>query len=180
YESSSAVLYNEELSWAYHYFSYVKDEIQVLFLRRFITPMGILGSQELRYSILEWTGNSMVLNHVSHDGDLTHKMTLIRAALDVDHMQPGLLSLKANYPNPFNPVTTITVESENESFGDLSIFNLQGQWVRTLYSGSFHPGQSTYRWHGIDHRGNPVSSGTYLYRLRVNGRVISRKMVLFK
>ena len=55
YESSSAVIYNEELSWAYHYFSYVKDEIQVLFLRRFITPMGILGSQELRYSILEWT-----------------------------------------------------------------------------------------------------------------------------
>ncbi|SUZ56053.1 uncharacterized protein METZ01_LOCUS8907 [marine metagenome] len=180
YESSSTVIYNEELSWAYHYFSYDKDEIQVLFLRRFITPIGVLGSQELRYSILEWTGNSMVLNHVSHDGDLTHKMTLNRAALDVDHMQPGLLSLKANYPNPFNPVTTITVESENESFGDLSIFNLQGQWVRTLYSGSFHPGQSTYRWHGIDHRGNPVSSGTYLYRLRVNGRVISRKMVLFK
>ena len=95
-------------------------------------------------------------------------------------MKPELFLLKPNYPNPFNPATTITVESEYESIGNLSIFNLQGHWVKTLHSGSFYPGQSTYRWYGIDHMGDPVSSGTYFYRLRINGRDISRKMVLFK
>jgi len=180
YESNSTVIYNEDLSWAYHYSSYDKEDVQLLFFRRFITPIGVLGSQELRYSIDEWTGDYIVLNHVSDNGDLTHKIILNRSALNVDQLKPDLFSLKPNYPNPFNPATTITVESEFESIGNLSIFNLQGHWVKTLHSGSFYPGQSTYRWYGTDHMGDPVSSGTYFYRLRINGRDISRKMVLFK
>ena len=181
YESSSNVVYNKDLSWSYHYFDFSKENGQVSFLKRYITPIGVLGSQELIYSIQKLTDNLLTISHVSNDGTLAHKMILNREVLGIDnHIQPGLISLKPNYPNPFNPVTTITVDIKNESFGDLSIFNTQGQLVNTLYSGSFHSGQSTYRWYGIDNSGNPVNSGAYFYRLRVSDKVISRKMVLIK
>ena len=51
YTSSSDFLYNENLSWAYHYFGFDKDVDQLIFFRRFITPIGSLGFDEKRYQI---------------------------------------------------------------------------------------------------------------------------------
>ncbi|MBH09938.1 MAG: hypothetical protein CMG74_06190 [Candidatus Marinimicrobia bacterium] len=180
YKSSSSVMYNENLSWAHHYCSYDKEDAQVLFLRRYNTPIGVLGNQEMRYNVVEWTGNSMVLNHISQDGHLTHKIILGRSALGIDNDQPDSFLLKQNYPNPFNPNTEIAVDSETGSIGDLSIYNLKGELVKTIFAGTFRSGRSVYHWNGKDWRGNLVSSGTYIYRLRLNGREVSRKMVLFK
>ena len=55
YTSSSSIIYNQDISWAYHYVTYDKVTGTLLFLRRFVTPIGLIGSQELRYSIIYYS-----------------------------------------------------------------------------------------------------------------------------
>jgi flagellar hook assembly protein FlgD len=62
----------------------------------------------------------------------------------------------------------------------LSVYNLQGQEVRTLISGQKNPGRHAITWNGRDNFGKPVPSGVYLYKLRVNGYEETRKMTLMK
>ncbi len=90
----------------------------------------------------------------------------------------------SNYPNPFNPTTTISfsLNTENTEDTELIIYNLKGQKIRTF---NCHPelveGQSSIVWHGTDQAGKPVSSGIYFYELKVDGKTIkSKKMLLLK
>jgi hypothetical protein len=72
-----------------------------------------------------------------------------------------------NYPNPFNPQTTICFSlPENTNMVDLMIYNLRGQLIRTLISDAVYPkGESSIIWNGRDDHGRAVSSGRYFYRL---------------
>jgi hypothetical protein len=89
----------------------------------------------------------------------------------------------SNYPNPFNPTTTIKFTTENtEKNTKLIIYNLKGQKVKT-----FQIDQLTnslvkqVTWYGIDQNNKPVSSGIYFYKLKVDGKTINaRKMLLLK
>ncbi|MBN1447545.1 MAG: T9SS type A sorting domain-containing protein [Bacteroidetes bacterium] len=88
--------------------------------------------------------------------------------------------LEGNYPNPFNPVTTIRFEIPERCGVQLEIFNAQGARVRTLADDSMDAGVYEVRWNGRDDTGRPVESGVYLYHLRA-GKVSSmRRMVLLK
>ena len=60
YTSSCDFLYNEDLDWAYHYFGFDKEYTQVIFLRRFITPLGVIGYEELVYDLTEWSDESFL------------------------------------------------------------------------------------------------------------------------
>jgi flagellar hook assembly protein FlgD len=62
----------------------------------------------------------------------------------------------------------------------LSVYNLQGQEVRTLVSGQMNPGRHAIIWNGRDNAGQIVPSGVYLYKLRVNGFEETRKMTFMK
>jgi flagellar hook assembly protein FlgD len=64
--------------------------------------------------------------------------------------------------------------------GTLIIYNLTGQSVKTLYQGNFNAGLSKFQWNGRDQLGKPVSTGTYIYRLVIDGFSQSQKMVLLK
>jgi hypothetical protein len=88
--------------------------------------------------------------------------------------------LEQNYPNPFNPSTTIRFNVLEAGTVQLSIYNLQGQLVRTLVSGQMNPGRHAITWNGRDNAGKVVPSGVYLYKLRVNGFEETRKMTLMK
>ena len=86
-----------------------------------------------------------------------------------------------NYPNPFNPETTIEYALDKPQQIRLTIFNLNGQVVRTLENGVRTAGNHAVRWDGRDERGKPVSSGTYFYQLRTElGREVSRKTLLLR
>jgi plastocyanin len=101
---------------------------------------------------------------------------------------PSAFSLSQNYPNPFNPITTITfqvTQSADAPGGEngfhlvsLEVYNLRGKRVRTLVRGILPPGQRTVVWNGRDDHGEELGSGVYLYRLTVDGRSLSRRMVL--
>lgn len=89
--------------------------------------------------------------------------------------------LNANYPNPFNPSTTISFNLPEAGNACLEIFNLKGQRVKQLLPASSLPaGEHKAVWDGRDDCGQPVSSGVYLYRLRFQDGSICRKMLLAK
>lgn len=83
-----------------------------------------------------------------------------------------------NYPNPFNPTTTIEFSIQNDSKIDLSIFNIKGQKIRTLAQNEFTQGSHSVIWNGVDNSGKPVSSGIYYYELNVNGKTEAVKKCL--
>ncbi len=88
--------------------------------------------------------------------------------------------LAQNYPNPFNPSTRIAFSIKESGVVQLSVYNLQGQEVRTLVSGQMNPGHHTIMWNGRDNAGKIVPSGIYLYKLQVNGYAETRKMTFMK
>jgi len=87
-----------------------------------------------------------------------------------------------NYPNPFNPTTTISYElPEGSSNPFIEIYNIKGARVRELKIENCKLKINSIVWDGMDDYRNQVSSGVYLYRLVADGRVLtSQKMILMK
>ena len=93
--------------------------------------------------------------------------------------------LYANYPNPFNPSTTIVFRLQKSADVSLQIYNSLGQKVRTLVSGKHAAGEHLMRWDGRNDAGKPVASGPYFYKLSVAGTANSeatrtRRMLLVR
>ncbi|MGD1047860.1 MAG: hypothetical protein ABR899_03775 [Candidatus Krumholzibacteriaceae bacterium] len=91
----------------------------------------------------------------------------------------------SNYPNPFNPSTTIRVVFNEPSRGkardvDLSIYRVDGSLVRNLYRGAVTADELSVPWDGKDGRGGAVSSGIYFYAVRSAGRAVTGKMLLLR
>ena len=88
--------------------------------------------------------------------------------------------LNGNYPNPFNPITTMSFSLPNEENIELTIYNIKGQKVKTLYSGLADEGEHTMIWEGKDSNDKLVSSGLYFYKLKTNNKELTRKMLMMK
>jgi hypothetical protein len=99
-----------------------------------------------------------------------------------DELLPSgnLLPDLKNYPNPFNPETTISFILPEAEFVILSIYNLKGQKVCELYNGILEAGNHNLVWNGIDSKGRAVSSGIYFARIESGKRKQSHKMILMK
>ena len=95
-----------------------------------------------------------------------------------DDINSEVAHLCNNYPNPFNPTTTIEFSLQNDSNIDLSIFNLKGQKIKILANKKFSKGDHSIIWNGEDYNNKPVSSGVYLYKLNVNGKIEEVKKCL--
>ena len=93
---------------------------------------------------------------------------------------PTQFILFPNYPNPFNPSTTISFSLPKENRVELAIYSISGQRVRTLLSGRMSAGTYSSVWDGRDDSGRPVSSGVYLSRLTAGKNTAVRKMLLMK
>jgi hypothetical protein len=103
---------------------------------------------------------------------------LVTAANDLP--AADVFGLESNYPNPFNPQTTIRYSLGTASRVSLRIFDLQGRLVRTLVDETQERGEHQVIWHGRNDRDQPVASGTYLYRIRAGDFVENRRMTLLK
>ena len=99
-------------------------------------------------------------------------------AVAVEQATPSAFVLGANYPNPFNPATTIPLSvPDGAEAVDVGIYNLLGQLVRQVWSGPLAAGEHRLTWDGRDEQGQLVASGAYLYQLRVGEQLRTRKMV---
>ena len=83
-----------------------------------------------------------------------------------------------NYPNPFNPTTTISFSIPEESNINLIVYNIKGQKVKQLVSNQLTSGVHSIIWNGDDDSGNSVDSGIYFYKLNVNDRTEATKKCL--
>lgn len=93
---------------------------------------------------------------------------------------PILKPTMSNYPNPFNPETTISLNIIEEGHYTLRIYNSKGQLVKTLLDDNLNKGIKNVFWNGLDFYDKKVSSGIYLYKLG-NGKIsIVNKMLLIK
>ena len=91
---------------------------------------------------------------------------------------PTAFVLGANYPNPFNPTTTIPlVVPDGAKNVDLTIYNMLGQPMRQVWTGPLPAGEHALTWDGRDAQGQPVAAGVYVYRLQVDEQTRTRKMV---
>ena len=97
---------------------------------------------------------------------------------DVVTPQPN--RLKGNYPNPFNPSTTIEYSIQNPGNMELSIYNLRGQKVKSLVNEYKGSGLHKVVWNGTDDQGREVGSGIYLVRMQSSGFSTSKKITLIK
>ena len=154
YSSSCEFLYNEDLSWSYHYFGLNKDTGQIAFLRRFITPLGLLGYEELTYEIIDWSTDSFLAEYISNDGITFHQLRVTLNYLDTYEPLTSKVELSKNFPNPFNPSTSLFVSIDNESEGNLIIYDLLGKEVRRLFDGIFDQGNTIVIWNGLDNQGS--------------------------
>jgi len=95
---------------------------------------------------------------------------------------PNVTKLIGNYPNPFNPTTTISFSvTQTSSFVNIDIFNIKGQRIKQLEIRNLNIGINNIMWDGKNNNNEPVASGIYLYQLNVNDTVIdSRKCLLLK
>jgi len=105
---------------------------------------------------------------------------LIVVGIDPVEITPASFSLGQNYPNPFNPTTTIQYHIPRNEWVQLDIYNLQGERVKTLWSGDQAAGDYRVQWNGTDKLGRPVASGIYLSKLVTPTMTASRKMLLLK
>ncbi|MBW6515052.1 MAG: T9SS type A sorting domain-containing protein [Candidatus Cloacimonetes bacterium] len=97
-----------------------------------------------------------------------------------DTLNPLVTMLRTNYPNPFNPETTIQFSLQEAGEVTIEIFNISGQKIRTLVNGNFESGYHNVIWNGRDDSGLNVGSGIYFYRMVSGKYVSSRKMILLK
>ena len=98
-------------------------------------------------------------------------------AVAVESATPSAFTLGANYPNPFNPATTLPVSVADAGDVAVTIYNVLGQPVRQVWNGPLAAGEHRLTWDGRDGQGQSVAAGVYLYRLQVGEQTRLRKMV---
>jgi len=98
-------------------------------------------------------------------------------AVSVENTQdiPTVMDIRGNYPNPFNPSTTISFSIPEQSYITLSVYDITGQKVATLIDKPMSAGS-----HSVIFDGSDFGSGVYLYRLESKGFSKIGKMLLLK
>ncbi|MFC1898283.1 T9SS type A sorting domain-containing protein [Candidatus Cloacimonadota bacterium] len=86
----------------------------------------------------------------------------------------------SNYPNPFNPETTISFNILEQGKVELAIYNIKGQRIKTLLNNRLDQGRHEVTWNGEDDRNAQVGSGVYFYNLKTKNQTIVKKMILLK
>ncbi len=93
---------------------------------------------------------------------------------------PVVFALEQNFPNPFNPVTTITFSLPEKGEVDMGVYDVSGRLVKTLYQGVMDQGKHKATWDGRNNAGRAVSSGVYFCKLFTKDNVAETKMVILK
>ncbi len=93
---------------------------------------------------------------------------------------PKKITLATNYPNPFNPTTTIRFSLPEAQHISINIYSITGEKVNTLVDGYLSEGYHQIFWNGLNQSGGNVASGVYIYELQSKDKRLIRKMLLTK
>ena len=146
-------------------------------------PLPGEGSQVLASDVNGDGDTDLVVLGTSPASDLGGVFVLLNqgtpaTAVASETTTPTTFVLGANYPNPFNPATTIPLAvPAGANNVDLTIYNVLGQPMRQVWTGPLPAGEHELTWDGRDAQGQPVATGVYVYRLQVDEQTHTRKMV---
>ncbi len=134
--------------------------------------------------IIEWPSDSVEV-YTNLNANHIYKMTegqgyTVVAVSSGESASPQKFELHRNFPNPFNPSTSIRFGLNRGARVQLKVYNLLGQEVRTLVNQTLSNGEHTVTWDGRDDKGIVVASGVYIYRLTNGTSTSARKMVFMK
>lgn len=128
-----------------------------------------------------YSGNIHITSNASNISELNIPVNFIVAGTYAGNEEVNASSrISSNYPNPFNPETTISYSIMEEGNVKLEIYNIRGQKVKTLVNEVKSAGSFKANWNGIDDESNSVASGIYFAKLRTTGTTNIKKMILMK
>lgn len=133
-----------------------------------------------RNVILEVDGPVEIVSFLGADENSNGVTFEIVNQVTKEELLPKVYSLSQNYPNPFNPMTTIEFSLPMASDVALEVFNIAGQKVATLVNSRLEAGYHSVTWDSRNNSGEPLASGIYLYRLKADAFVETKKMMLLK
>jgi hypothetical protein len=127
--------------------------------------------------ILNITTHGATVNLVSVEA-ATFMGGQLEASLEAKVL-PTTFALKQNFPNPFNPSTSLAIDFPTASEYKLTIYNIAGQVVKT-FSGQAEAGTTVVKWDATDQRGAQIATGVYFYSVEAGAFADVKKMVLMK
>jgi len=99
--------------------------------------------------------------------------------LDVNGL-PENYTLHQNFPNPFNPTTTLRYDLPEDAMTTITVYDMMGRLVQTLVSGNKSAGYHSLKWDATNKYGSPVSAGVYIYSIQAGNHRDIKKMILLK
>ncbi len=139
----------------------------------------LFGGAQVSHAMSD-SGGFVVTNLAVDKLKMTVSYDVATSVKDFIETVPREFHLFQNFPNPFNPSTNIRFALPEASHVLLSVFNIVGENVRTIIDNKYAAGDYSVRWDGKDNNGNSVSSGLYLYQLKVNNFTLVKRMSLLK
>ena len=121
-----------------------------------------------------------VSNTYSSNGP--YKLTIDASTVSTvdENNLPMDFALHANYPNPFNPTTSIKYDLPENAVVSLMIYDIMGREIRHLVNETQSAGFKAIMWNGTNNYGQQVGTGMYLYHIKAGSFVQTRKMILIK
>ena len=101
-------------------------------------------------------------------------------SINEGHIFPSNFKLHQNYPNPFNPITTLRYELTQDSYVNITIYDMLGNVVNNLVNTNQSSGYKSIQWNATNNKGQPVSAGVYLYSIEAGEFSQTKKMILLK
>ena len=93
---------------------------------------------------------------------------------------PVYFNVFQNFPNPFNPITTLKYDLPEDSFVDITIYDMLGNVVKNFVNRNQRRGYKSVQWNATNNKNQPVSAGVYLYRIEAGEYRQTKKMILLK
>ncbi|MCD4650228.1 MAG: T9SS type A sorting domain-containing protein, partial [Candidatus Cloacimonetes bacterium] len=118
----------------------------------------------------------------NYDGGDSDMITLVwdYVGIKPNEVVAVVTALKSNYPNPFNPETSINFSIKDVGYVKIEIFNAKGQRVKALVDVVMEAGNHSVIWDGKDESGKSVKSGVFFYRMKTGRYTSTKKMILLK
>ena len=132
--------------------------------------------EHMKWVLTSKNGNDYILEG---SGEITVSSSE-KFILNRESVIPITFALHQNFPNPFNPITTLRYDLPSDALVTLSIYDMLGREITQLVNTNQQAGFKSVQWDATDSMGRPVSAGVYLYQIEAGDFIQTRKMVLLK
>ena len=115
------------------------------------------------------------------DGELLDAISVFdNSSVAIKRIDNFSLNNIYNYPNPFNPITTLRYDLPEDAFVRITVYDMLGKVVSNLLNTNQSSGNKSVQWNATNNQGQPVSAGLYLYTIQAGDYIQTKKMVLLK